>query len=151
MWNKLTRRELLARTGLGCGSMALGSLLTEQSTAAAEFDPRRPLQSRAGHFAGVRSVIWIVMNGGASQVDTWDYKPELQKRNGQMLAGPIHALAFSKRVASCWPLRFGSPNMAKVGRGHQRSFPTPASMSTTWHSFIPVTRIPITIARRCLR
>ena len=108
MWNKLTRRELLARTGLGCGSMALGSLLTEQSTAAAEFDPRRPLQSRAGHFAGVRSVIWIVMNGGASQVDTWDYKPELQKRNGQMLAGADPRTGFfqtsGKLLAS--PFRF---------------------------------------------
>ena len=32
-------------------------------------------------------MIWIFVNGGQSQVDTWDYKPELAKRNGQALEG----------------------------------------------------------------
>ena len=34
-----------------------------------------------------RRVIWLFMNGGPSQVDTWDYKPELEKRDGQELTG----------------------------------------------------------------
>ncbi|HEY2572537.1 MAG TPA: DUF1501 domain-containing protein, partial [Verrucomicrobiaceae bacterium] len=42
---------------------------------------RPPLPAKA------KSVIWIFTNGGPSQVDTWDYKPELQKRDGQELAG----------------------------------------------------------------
>ena len=43
---------------------------------------------RPGHFPGkARSVIWLFMNGGPSQVDTWDYKPELEKRHGQELEG----------------------------------------------------------------
>ena len=40
------------------------------------------------HFpAKAKSVIWLFMNGGPSQVDTWDYKPELAKRDGQELPG----------------------------------------------------------------
>ena len=47
-----------------------------------------PLAPRAGHFpAKAKSVIWLFMNGGPSQVDTWDYKPELAKRDGQELKG----------------------------------------------------------------
>jgi hypothetical protein len=43
---------------------------------------------RPSHFpAKARSVIWLFMNGGPSQVDTWDYKPELARRHGQDLAG----------------------------------------------------------------
>ncbi len=43
---------------------------------------------RPSHFpAKAKSVIWLFMNGGPSQVDTWDYKPELDKRDGQELAG----------------------------------------------------------------
>ena len=43
---------------------------------------------REPHFpAKAKSVIWLFMNGGPSQVDTWDYKPELDKRDGQPLAG----------------------------------------------------------------
>lgn len=94
----VSRREVLARTGLGCGAIALGSIIgsTNAKAADVDFDPRRPLQSRPGHFDGVRSVIWIVMNGGASQVDTWDYKPELQKRGGETLEGADPRTGFFK-------------------------------------------------------
>ena len=47
-----------------------------------------PMAPRASHFAGkAKSVIWLFMNGGPSQVDTWDYKPELAKRDGKDLEG----------------------------------------------------------------
>ncbi|MBT3594451.1 MAG: DUF1501 domain-containing protein, partial [Verrucomicrobia bacterium] len=40
------------------------------------------------HFpARAKSVIWLVMNGGQSQVDTWDYKPQLARSHGQKLEG----------------------------------------------------------------
>ena len=50
--------------------------------------PLNPLALKKPHYpARAKSVIWIFANGGPSQVDTWDYKPELQKRDGQKLAG----------------------------------------------------------------
>ena len=50
--------------------------------------PANPLAPKAGHFpAKAKSVIWLFMNGGPSQVDTWDHKPELARRDGVDLAG----------------------------------------------------------------
>ena len=45
-------------------------------------------RAAAAHFpAKAKNVIWLFMNGGPSQVDTWDYKPELEKRDGKELPG----------------------------------------------------------------
>lgn len=88
-----SRREFLRRTGQGCGLLALASLFESQSSrgaTAAEMPDRRlqPLGAQPSHTpARARSVIWLFMNGGQSQVDTWDYKPELVKRDGQELPG----------------------------------------------------------------
>ncbi|MBA3937869.1 MAG: DUF1501 domain-containing protein [Planctomycetes bacterium] len=81
-----TRRDLLARAGNGLGLLALAGLLDSLGLNAAE--PADPLAPRPGHFpAKAKAVIWVFMNGGPSHVDTWDYKPELAKRDGTELAG----------------------------------------------------------------
>ncbi len=63
--------------------LALASLLDRAGAASLNpLAPKSPpLRARA------KSVIWIFTNGGPSQVDTWDYKPELAKRDGQPLEG----------------------------------------------------------------
>jgi hypothetical protein len=80
----LTRRQLLQRAGGGFGMLALASLL-ERTGSAASLNPLAPkappLRARA------KSIIWIFTNGGPSQVDTWDYKPELEKQDGKPLEG----------------------------------------------------------------
>jgi hypothetical protein len=79
--NGMTRRELLATAGNGFGMLALAGLLKAE-------EARDPLAPRAPHFpAKAKAAIWLFINGGPSHVDTWDYKPELQKRDGQELAG----------------------------------------------------------------
>lgn len=84
---RVSRRTLLRQAGLGCGGLALASLLSSENSVARAAG-LNPLAPRAGHFPGTaRSVIWLFMNGGPSQVDTWDYKPELEKRDGKELAG----------------------------------------------------------------
>jgi len=91
-----SRRDFLTRAGSGCGMLALASLLDQQgllaATTAAPAAPQlnrlNPLASRKPHFpAKAKSVIWIFKNGGPSQVDTWDYKPELAKQDGKELEG----------------------------------------------------------------
>jgi hypothetical protein len=88
-----SRRAFLRRSGAGFGMLALTGLLDGQRLlvpeAAAETVPAaNPLLSHAGHFPGkAKAVIWLFINGGPSHVDTWDYKPELAKRDGQELKG----------------------------------------------------------------
>jgi len=82
------RRDFLKRAGSGCGLLALASLLDQQRLLAAPVatPAAGPLAPHPGHFPSkVKSVIWLFMNGGPSQVDTWDYKPELAKHDGQEL------------------------------------------------------------------
>jgi hypothetical protein len=87
----LSRRDFFRRTGNGFGLLALAGLMQQQGLLAAPATDERhlhPLAPRAGHFAGkAKSVIWLFMNGGPSQVDTWDYKPELAKSDGKELKG----------------------------------------------------------------
>jgi hypothetical protein len=80
-----TRRQLFQRAGAGFGWVALQSMLSRAGFGAEALNPLAPKQ---GHFpAKAKSVIWLFMNGGPSHVDTWDYKPELEKRDGQPLPG----------------------------------------------------------------
>src|SRR6266480_2265526 len=75
----VSRRELLAMSGLGLGAIAAQSLLHAETTPI-----HTDLHPRAGHFAGeAKAVIQMVQNGGPSQMDLFDPKPELTKRGGQ--------------------------------------------------------------------
>ena len=79
-----TRRDFLTRCGMGMGSLALGSILGEQAQAAGS--PLNPLTPKQPHFpARAKRVIHLFMNGGPSQVDTFDPKPELTKYDGKKI------------------------------------------------------------------
>lgn len=81
----LTRRSLLCRAGAGAGMLGLATLLRDEKLLATSLDPLAPRES---HFpAKAKRVIWIFANGGPSQVDTWDYKPALERHDGQELGG----------------------------------------------------------------
>lgn len=87
---ELCRRTFLRRGGFGVGSLALASLLGQ--------DGLRPRELRGGeatapagavtplvqhHAPRIKRVIWLTMAGGPSHLETFDYKPELAKRDGQ--------------------------------------------------------------------
>ena len=81
-FSHLTRRQLFRRAGAGFGLLALNELLARTGFATT----KNPLAPKTPHFPPkAKAVIWLFMNGGPSHVDTWDYKPELQKRDGQPL------------------------------------------------------------------
>lgn len=80
----ISRRELLSKVGAGFGAMAATDLLalSEGTTS--------PLAVRNPHFpATAKRVIHLFMNGGPSQMDTFDRKPELEKLDGQELPDSV--------------------------------------------------------------
>ncbi|HEY2157874.1 MAG TPA: DUF1501 domain-containing protein, partial [Isosphaeraceae bacterium] len=80
----LSRREMLRRSGMGFGTLALGGLLADSGMLGAAEASGSPLAPRAPHFAPkAKRVIHLFMNGGPSQVDTFDPKPELTKQHGK--------------------------------------------------------------------
>jgi len=90
-----SRRLFLQRSGMGFGSLALTHLLGQESLAA----------ESGVHFAGkAKHVIHVFLNGGMSQVDTFDPKPELTKRAGQML--PFDNLQTERKTGVALPSPF---------------------------------------------
>ncbi|MEL7499858.1 MAG: DUF1501 domain-containing protein [Planctomycetota bacterium] len=80
----MTRRFLFQQAGNGIGAVALASLLN-QNLFTLKDDDKNPLASKPPHFpARAKNVIYIHMVGAPSHLDLLDYKPELQKRNGQL-------------------------------------------------------------------
>ncbi|WP_417388696.1 DUF1501 domain-containing protein [Gimesia sp.] len=76
----LSRREMLRRSSAGFGSLALAALLGNESQAA------RKQPEQAPHFTPkAKRVIFLFMHGGPSHMDTFDYKPQLQKDSGKPL------------------------------------------------------------------
>jgi hypothetical protein len=73
-----TRREALVRAANGFGAVALATLLADEGRA--NDAPGKPVRH---HAAKARSVIFLYMDGGPSQIDTFDYKPLLEKYDGK--------------------------------------------------------------------
>ncbi|MCA9176251.1 MAG: DUF1501 domain-containing protein [Planctomycetales bacterium] len=90
----LDRRRFLAETATGLGAIAMTSLLADEGLlpaargAEVEFDAARPHAARSSHFAAkAKNVVVIFCAGACSQLETYDYKPELIKQDGKPLVG----------------------------------------------------------------
>ncbi len=100
--SQFTRRRLLMDTAQGLGGIALASLLQEQGLLAnesgplrPEIDPAHPFASRSPHFAPrAKNVLMIFCSGACSQIDTFDYKPELIRRHGEPMPGAEDLITF---------------------------------------------------------
>src|SRR6202163_3186791 len=74
----MTRRQILQTMGSGFGMMSLRGLMSSESPV------MNPLAPKPPHFpAKAKHVIYLFLNGGVSQVDTFDPKPMLTKYHGQ--------------------------------------------------------------------
>ena len=82
----INRRTFCGHSGTGIGSLALTWLLSRESGQAQPASPHvNPLQARQPHFpARAKSCIFLTMAGGPSHMDTFDPKPELNYRAGQI-------------------------------------------------------------------
>ena len=105
----MTRRDMLQKTALGFGSVALTSMLQDENPLA----PRQPqFKPRA------KRVIFLFMKGGPAHMDTFEYKPLLQRDLGKPLPFAKPKVTFAKTgnlLASPWKFK-------KYGQcGHQVS------------------------------
>lgn len=83
-----TRRHFLKESAMGLGGLAMATLLgchlPSSSASQVVFDPAHPLMPKLPPFAGkAKSVIYLHMAGAPSQLELFDYKPELMKMDGQ--------------------------------------------------------------------
>src|SRR5436190_11151601 len=88
-WNVSSRREFFTRAGSGLSAIALANLLAEEGLAAPK-SSAEPLAAKTPHHPPTaKSVIFLFMEGGPSQVDLFDPKPLLTKLNGQPIPDSI--------------------------------------------------------------
>jgi hypothetical protein len=109
----VTRRHFFGQSGFGIGGLALGSLLNERLFAAAPSS----VPTGAPHFAPkAKSIIYLFMAGAPSQLDMFDYKPSLNKYDGQPVPAELikgERFAFIKGT----PKLLGSPHtFARYGQ-----------------------------------
>ena len=75
----ISRRQALKSMGCGFGLLSAAALANNQAAASVN-----PLSARPPHFKPrAKRIIFLFMQGGPSQVDTFDYKPLLEQRNGE--------------------------------------------------------------------
>ncbi|MFO0884161.1 MAG: DUF1501 domain-containing protein [Pirellulales bacterium] len=120
----LTRRQLFGRTATGIGGAALASLLNPELFAAPQI-PRGGVQPGilpGTHFpAKAKRVIYLVMSGGPSHIDLFDYKPKLADYFGQELPDSIRqgqrvtGMTSGQKSFPCAPSMFKFAQHGKAG------------------------------------
>ena len=107
-----TRRDFLARAGMGLGALGFGSVLAQAN----------PLSPKAPHFRPrAKRVIHLFMNGGPSHVDTFDPKPLLAKYAGKML--PMPNLPTERKTGAALPSAYTFTRHGQSGLPVSEIFP----------------------------
>lgn len=117
----ISRRQWLQRSGLGLGGLALAGMLQESAAAGSDIAPASSGMI-APHFpCKAKHIIHVFLNGGVSQVDTFDPKPELTKRAGQML--PFENLQTERKTGVALPSPFAFKQYGESGIPVSEIFP----------------------------
>ena len=130
----LNRRHFFSRCSIGLGSLALGALLKEQGLAVPEATVKNPLEPKKTHFpAKAKSVIYLFMAGGPSQLDLFEHKPQLNALNGQPIpdsytAGKRFAFMSSSHRSNLLGTRFNFQRHGGSGAWVSDLLPHTASM-----------------------
>ena len=120
----VTRRDALCRIGNGFGMLAFAGLVSESLTTASLFAAQDPKVRATGglhHPARAKHVIFLFMNGGLSQVDSFDPKPALEKYHGQPLPGG--SIATERKTGSLMRSPFSFKKYGKSGMDVSDLFP----------------------------
>lgn len=116
-----SRRELLSRFTTGLGGMALASMLSRDAAAGAV--PGEAIDSPPHHPARARRVIQIFLQGGLSQVDTFDFKPQLERLHGKSVPGDEKPQAFMGKVGLLHKAHFAFRQHGQGGLWISELFP----------------------------
>ena len=112
----MDRRHWMRRCGMGFGGLALSGMLASEKRMIAQSESE-PLASSGAlplHFpATAKHVIHVFLNGGVSQVDTFDPKPELTRRAGQIL--PFENLKTERKTGGALPSPFAFEQHGQSG------------------------------------
>ena len=99
----ISRRRMLQTSAVGFGNLALASMLGEEAAGNDSLSPQPT------HFPGrAKRVIFLFMKGGPSHLDSFDYKPQLQKDDGKPLPFDKPRVQFAPTgnlLASPWKFR----------------------------------------------
>lgn len=130
------RRRMLLQSGGGFAGLVLSDLLARDGIARA--NEASQAGSKAGkatsavpgghHPAKVRRVIQLFMTGGASPMDTFDYKPELEKQNGKMLGPKEKPEGFTAPAGAIMKSPFTFAQYGETGRWVSSVFPEQAKL-----------------------
>jgi hypothetical protein len=120
----VSRRELLARCGTGLGVLGLAGLLADSGELIADAPTwNNPLAPKSPHFpARAKHIIHVYLNGGPSQVDTFDPKPALEKFKGQRPAS-IDGLKTENNTQGLRPSPFKFERHGQAGIPVSEIFP----------------------------
>src|SRR5687767_3044141 len=121
---QLSRRQLLHKCGMGMGALALANIVAQAGLAspASANAPINPLSPKSPQFPGkAKRVIHLFMNGGPSQVDTFDPKPMLTQYAGKAL--PTPNLPTERRTGAAYPSHFKFKKYGKSGIEVSELFP----------------------------
>lgn len=126
---RISRRWFLRDCGVGLASVAMSSLLGGTASAAQATDP---LALKTPHFPPkAKRVIFLFQAGAPSQIDLFDYKPELQKYNGQPVPASVvkgQKYAFIKPDAALYASEFKFSRHGQCGAEISEAFPHLASV-----------------------
>ncbi len=120
----VTRRDALCRIGNGFGMLAFAGMVGDSLTTANLFasqDPKIRATGGLHHPARAKHVIFLFMNGGLSQVDSFDPKPALDKYHGQPLPGGV--IATERKTGSLMRSPFTFKKYGKSGMEVSELFP----------------------------
>jgi hypothetical protein len=121
--NPLSRRDLLQSASCGFGMLAFAGLFGKSALAAAT-DTDNPLSAKQPHFAPkAKRVIFMFMQGGPSHVDTFDYKPALERDDGK------------------------APGQAVGGKGNRKLMKSPWTFSPSGNSGLPISELFPNVAK----
>src|SRR5262245_58634808 len=117
------RREFLNQLGGGFGGVALAAMLGTDGVLADAPKPRAEVNGGLHHPAKVRRIIQLFMNGGVSQVDTFDYKPELERRHRQKPSDFGIKVAVTSAIGTMMKSPFTWQQHGQCGRWVSSVFP----------------------------